>query len=188
MGLIFGSPKIQGEELRKCLDYLEEEFKTSAFHEKESKLFENVMLECSIKGMHGKELQQRISSASNRLAKAAEQIMKRREKLGNIPDAASATYFAWHRMYSAYSVYMTEESAQQAKHTKVSIPIPQKDEIERILKLTQEYVKYKAEAAKEHYKLLKRLKLSDEETQELLNNALIAILAENWQPKESKGT
>ena len=185
MGFLFGQAKIQSDERQKCLAYLAEEFKISAFHEKENQLFADVMLDCSVKGMHGKELQQRISSASNRLAKASEHIMKRRAKLQNIPDVALSTYSAWHKMYSAYSVYMAEEAAQQAKHAKVLIPIPQKDEIEKIRKLIQEYEKYKAESAKEHYKLLKWLKLSEEETEELLNNAAASIAEENWQPKKS---
>ncbi len=188
MGFLFGEPKTQGDERQRCLSYLEEEFKISAFHEKESQLFENVMLECSLKGMHGKEFQERISSASNRLARAAEETLKRRAKLKDIPSAASSTYSAWHRMYSAYSAWMTEQAAQQAKHAKVLIPIPQKDEIERISRLIQAYEKYKAEAAKEHYELLKRLKLSEEETEELLHNAAASIAQDNWQPRKSEKT
>jgi hypothetical protein len=188
MGFLFGQPKIQGDERQKCLNYLEEELKISAFHEKESQLLENVMLECSLKGMHGKELQERISSASTRLAKAAEQIVKRRAKLGNIPDTALATYSAWNRMYSACSVWITEQAAQEMKHAKVLMPSTSKEETERMLELFQEYQKYKLEAAKEHHKLLKRLKLSDEETQELLNNAAASIAQENWQPSKSEKT
>ncbi len=159
MGFLFGQPKIQGDERQKCLAYLKEEFKISALDERERQLFQNAILECSLEakheGMYGKELDERMSGASNRLAKAAEQIMKRRAKFVDVPDVALPTCSAWQRVYSAYSAWATEQPPQP--------------------ELFQQYEKYKAEAAREHYKLLKRLKLSDDEAQELFNYALAEL-------------
>ncbi|MBA7575527.1 MAG: hypothetical protein GH159_01150 [Dehalococcoidia bacterium] len=178
---------MQDDERRRCLAYLEEEFKIAAFDLKAREAFENAMVQSATKlnasQINSQEFQKEISQAVSRLDVAAKETVRRRDKMTRVPNIALATYSAWHRMYLAYSAWTAVKTAQEAKSARVSIPIVSKNEIDRTIKLFQEYEKCKIEAAKGHHKLLKRLKLSDEETQELFNNALAAIEAENWQPK-----
>lgn len=187
MGFLFGEPKIQSDERQKCLVYLEEEFKIAAFDQKEREAFENAMVESATKlkasQITSREFQKEISQATLRLAVAAKETVRRRDKMTPVPNAASPTYSAWQRTYLAYSAWAAEQATQETKHAKVLIPSVSKEGTERILQLFQEYQKCKVEAAKEHHKLLKRLKLIKEETQELLNNAAGAIAKENWQPE-----
>ncbi len=178
---------MQDDERRQCLAYLEEEFKIAAFDQKAREAFENAMVEAATKlnasQISSQEFQKEISQAVSRLDVAAKETVRRRDKMTRVPNIALSTFSAWHRMYLAYSAWAAVKTAHEAKNARVSIPTVSKNEIDRTVQLFQEYEKCKVEAAKEHHKLLKRLKLSDEETQELLNNALAAIDAENWQPK-----
>jgi len=191
MGFLFGKPKIKGDERRQCLDYLEEELKIAAFDQKERKAFENAMAECAAKSnayqITSQEFQKEISQAINRLAQAARETIRRRDKMTAVPNAAFSTYSAWSGMYSAYSAWATEQAAQEAKDAKVLIPNVSRGEMKGIRDLFQEYEKYKTKAAKEHHRLLKRLGLSDKERQELLSKAA-SIEAESWQPKKSEET
>jgi hypothetical protein len=178
---------MQDDERRQCLAYLEEEFKIAAFDQKAREAFENAMVESATKlnasQISSQEFQKEISQAVLRLDVAAKETIRRRDKMTRVPNMALSTYSAWHRMYLAYSAWAAVKTAQETKSASVSIPAVSKDEIEKTIKLFQEYEKCKIKAAKEHHKLLKRLRLSDEETQGLFNNALAAIEAENWQPK-----
>jgi hypothetical protein len=187
---LFGEPKIQGDERQRCLDYLEEELKIAAFDQKGREVFENAMVESATKlnssRITSHEFDKEISQATLRLAVTAKETVRRRDKMTCVPNIALSTYSAWHRMYSAYSAWAAEQAAQAAEHAKVLIPIVSKDEIERFRKLFQEYEKYKAEAANEHKKLLKRLKPSGDETQRLLNNVSASIAEEKWQPEETE--
>ena len=95
MGFLFSEQKIQGDERRKCLEYLKEEFKIAAFDQKEGEVLVNAMAECSAKlesyQINSHEFQKEISRIMNRLAQATKEIIRRRDKMTNVPNAALAT-------------------------------------------------------------------------------------------------
>ena len=190
MGFLFGQPKIHGDERSKCLAYLEEEFKLTAFQEKEANLYNNAKVTYISAPREDAAKQMRI--AANRLARSATEILKRRGKMASIPDAAYATYFAWQLTYSDYSSWATANAVGLGGVMNFpSVDMGSLDTIaevhgEHVGKLFLQSEKSREKAMKEMKKLLKRLKLSGAEAQTLFNNASAAIEAENWQPKKSK--
>ena len=121
--------------------------------------------------------------AANRLAQSASEILRRRSQMASVPDAASATYFAWHLTYSDYSTMATPNAAAIG-----ALANGMEAHGEDIRELFLQSEKSRYEAMKEMKKLLKRIKLSGDEAQKLFSNALATIAAENWQPKETKET
>ena len=129
--------------------------------------------------------------AANRLAQSATEILRQRNKMSPIPDAASATYFAWQMTYSDYSSWATANvSGLQAIANALTSDTDTIAEVqgEHAGKLLSQSEKSREKAMKEMKNLLKRLKLSGAEAQTLFNNASAAIEAENWQPEESENT
>ena len=181
MSFLFGEPKIQGEELRKCLAYLEEEFKHTAFQEKEADLYNNALIKYGKSISTDSRAAKEACQAANRLAQSAGEILRRREQIAPIPDAASATYFAWQLTYSDYSAWATAQAAAIEAAATGMEPYG-----ERVRELLLQSEKSREKAMKEMEKLIKRLKLSGDRAQQLFNNALASVEAENWQPKKSK--
>ena len=189
MGFLFGEPKIHGDERSKYLAYLEEEFKLTAFQEKESNIYNNAKVTYISAPREDAAKQMRI--AANRLAQSATEILRQRNKMSPIPDAASATYFAWQVTYSDYSSWATAiVSGLQVIANALTSDIDTIAEVqgEHAGKLLSQSEKSREKAMKEMKNLLKRLKLSGAEAQTLFNNASAAIEAENWQPEESENT
>ena len=180
-------PRIGGEKWRKCLAYLEEEYKISAFCQTEKRLFEYILIEYTIRVNSNKitasEFQNEISRSTNRLAQSASEIMRRRARMISIPNAAYPTYSAWHKAYSAYSTWITAQANEEAEKAKVQIRLVELKSLGIIRQNLSQHEKSMSKAANEQNKLLKRLGLSEEEAQTLLENALNEIKSENWQPK-----
>ena len=181
MGFLFGEPKIQGEELHKCLAYLEEEFKLTAFQEKEADLYNNALVKYGKSISTDSHAAKEACQAANRLVQSAGEILRRREQIAPIPDAASATYFAWQLTYSDYSSWATAQAAAIEAVANGIEPIS-----ERVRELLLQSEKSREKAMKEMKKLIRRLKLSGNEAQKLFNNAIIVTKAEDWQPKKGK--
>ena len=90
MGFLFGQPKIQGEELRKCLAYLEEEWKLSAFQEKEVNIYNDARARWITSMSPDSHAVKEMRKTADRLAQAASEIIRRRGDMLSIPEAASA--------------------------------------------------------------------------------------------------
>jgi len=178
MGFLFSEPKIQGDELRKCLAYYEQELKFKVFQEKEADLYNNALIKYGRSISTDSRAAKEVRQAANRLAQSASEILERRGKMTSIPDAASAMYFAWQLTYSDYSAWATAQSAAIEAVTNGLEPHG-----ERVRELLSQSEKSRHEAENEEKKLIKRLKLSGGEVQKLFSNASAAITAENWQPE-----
>lgn len=178
MGFLFGEPKIQGDELRECLVYYEEELKLKVFQEKEADLYNNAVVKYGRSISTDSYAAKEMCRAANRLAQSASEILRRRKKMAPIPNAASAMYFAWQLTYSDYSAWATAQSAAIE-----AVASGMEPHGERVKELLSQSEKSRHEAEKEEKKLLKRLKLNSDAAQKLFNNASAAIAAENWQPE-----
>ena len=179
MGFLFGEPKIQDDELHKCLTYLEEELKLKVFQEKEADLYNSALVKYGNSISTDSQAAKEMCRAANRLAESANEILRRRGKMASILDAASAMYFAWQLTYSDYSAWATAQSAAIEAVTNSMEPHDK-----RVRQLLEQSEKSRHKAEKEERKLLKRLKLSGDEFQKLFNNASATIAAENWHPEE----
>ena len=108
MGL-FGSPKIDGEELRQCLDYIREESEVIALQSKEADIFNNAMIECgnSIKADSSatKAAAKALKTAAKRLSSAATEILKQHNEVKNVPVAASTMHSAWNTAFLSNRAY-----------------------------------------------------------------------------------
>lgn len=184
MGFPFGEQKIQGDELRRCLAYYEEEVKLTVFQEKEADLYNNALVKygnsITIDSYAAKEMCQ----AASRLAEAASEIMRRRDKMAPIPDAASAMYFAWQVAFSAYLAWATAQCAAIE-----AIASGMEPRGERVRELLEQFQKFHDRAQNEERKFLKPLKRSGiggSTLQKLLSDASAIIASENWQPEGEK--
>jgi ferredoxin len=186
MGFLFRHPKISGEKWRKCLAYLEEEYKISALYQTEKELFENALIEYTINANSNKitasEFQNEISRSTSRLAQSASEIMRRRAKMISIPNAVYPAYSAWHKAYSAFATWATAQAVEETEKVKVEIKLVELKSLGTIHQNLSRHERAMSKAVNVQNKLLKRLGLSEKDSQTLLENALNEIKGENWQP------
>lgn len=175
----FGEPRIEGDELQKCLTYLQEELKLAAFQDKEATLYKNASAKYVDAPPTDSLAPKEKCRAANRLAQAADEIVNRRGEMGPIPDAASAAYSAWQLAYSDYSAWVSAlSSAIEVIAGGIEPPVRQ------VLELASQFQKSRNIARDEGYKFLDRLGLNGNAVQKLLNEAAVAVAADSWQPKE----
>ena len=179
MGFLFGSPKIQGDELRRCSAYLEEEWKFKAFQEKEADLYNNALVKYGKSISTDSRAAKEVCQAVNRLAQSASEILRRRGEMTSIPDVAPAMYFAWQLTYSDYSTWATAQAVAIEAAVNGMEPYG-----ERVRDLLSQSEKSRHEAEKEEKKLLKRLRLNDAEARQLFGDASAAIADEDRQPED----
>ena len=177
----FGEPQIEGDERQKCLAYLQEELKLAAFQDKEATLYKNASAKYLDAPPTDSLAPKEKYRAANRLAQAADEIVKRRDKMGPIPDAASAAYSGWQLAYSDYSAWVSALSAAtEAIADGIEPPVRE------VLKLASQFQKSRYVARDEGRKFLDRLGLDGNMIQELLIDAAAAVADDDWQPKEVK--
>ncbi|MBE0449019.1 MAG: hypothetical protein IBX64_13175 [Actinobacteria bacterium] len=177
MGFLHGEPKIQDDEFRQCLAYLEEEWRLKAFQEKEADLYNNALVK------HGRSISadsvaaKEVCRAASRLTESASEILRRRSKMSPVPDAASAVYFAWQLTYLDYSSWSTAQCA--AVEAVVNGMEPCGERVGALL-AQSETSRHKAE--KEEKRLLRRLRrsgLTGDMVQKMFSDASAAVEAQN---------
>ena len=189
--------KLSDEERKKCLAYLEEEWKLRAFYAKERNIHEEAIAEAAIRlnshQITSKEFQEEICRASSRLAKATVELLTRRSDIWPVPDIAYEACVAWETAYSAYSAWATAQASHETEYGKVyGLPVARAKLVAEGISLkglrehVLQYEKCWQKAINEEKKLVKRLKLSDEERVTLLEEAENAVASGNWQPQEAK--
>lgn len=184
MGFLFGQPKIQGDELQKCLIYLEEEFKLAVFKDKGATLYTSALVKYGSPTSVDSRAFKKRCLAADRLAQAASELLRRRGKMEPIPDAASAVYSAWQLAYSDYSAWV---SALSAAFEGIAGGVePTERSTEWVLQLASQFQKSQHIAENESKKFVKRLKVSGYMVQKLFSSASAAVATENWQPKKGK--
>ena len=181
MGFLFSKPKIEGDELQKCLAYLEEEGKLVIFRGKEEDLYNNASVKYGKSVATDSHAAKEMCRAANRLVQAASEIIRRRSEMTSVPDVASAMYFAWEKSYLAYLASTTAESA--AWEAEASGMKPDYEYLRRLFIKSEDL---RRKALQEERKLAKRLKLSGDVIRRMYNNAQAAIVNENWQPQKSE--
>ena len=104
MGL-FGGPKIDGSELQECLACFEAETRVIAFQTKEADLYNDTMVKYGNSIMENTLAANEACKAAKRLSQAATEILRRHEKIKNVPIAASAMHFAWYATFLANAAW-----------------------------------------------------------------------------------
>jgi tetratricopeptide (TPR) repeat protein len=183
----FGSQKIDGIELQECLSYFEALNKVLAFQDKETDLFNNAMIEYgnSIEDHPGARVANDMKRAINRLEQAATEIIKRHEKIRNVPNAASTMHSAWLESFSANALWASAmvEAIESSPYALLDMASGMTPQIEYAEQLAREHQKRFGRAQDEYEKLLNRMKVSEEVKDTITAHATTIDDTDAWEPK-----
>lgn len=184
MGL-FGSSKIDGKELQECLAYFEAENQVLAFQVKEADLFNNAMVEYGNSIMETPAAAWYMKKATKRLSQAATEILKRHEKIKNVPVEASSMHSAWHKAFLANAAWASAmvKAIESNIFALLAMAEGMNPQIEYAQQLAEEYHKAYRNAEAEYEKLLKRLKIGEEDKAKIATRATTIDATDDWKPK-----
>jgi|GEM_PF-1250409 hypothetical protein len=180
MGL-FGSSKIDSDELQQCLAYWEAQNKVTAFQTKEADLYNNAMVK------YGNSISQNPSAASeackaaDRLSQAATEVLRRHNEIKNIPAAALAVHSAWRATFFANEAWTYATAAAIEAMSRGMSP-----NTAYVQQLVKEYQKAWRRAQDEDKKFIKRLRVNEEDIRRI-TRATMPDVADDWQPQPSDG-
>jgi len=178
MGL-FGSPKIDGNELQQCLACFEAETKVIAFQTKEADLYNNAMVKYSNSIMENPSAAMEAYKAAKRLSQAATEILRRHGEIKDVPDAASLMHFAWHATFLANAAWASATAMAIESMAKGMSP-----NTVYVQQLVEEYQKAWKRADDEDKKFLKRLKVNAEDIAKIITRATSAA-KDDWVPQQT---
>jgi hypothetical protein len=177
MGL-FGSPKIDGPELQECLTYFEAQTKVVTFQTKEADLYNNALVK------YGNSITQNPSAASEackaakRLSQAATEILRRHEKIENIPAPASAMHHSWYTTFQANLAWAS--ATHKAIEAMAEGMSPNTGHIQQ---LVEQYQKSWRKADEEDKKFVKRLNVGSDVLARIVARATSPEVAnDDWRP------
>lgn len=178
MGL-FGSPKIEGSELQECLACFEAETRVIAFQTKEADLYNDAMVKYGNSVMDNPLAANEACKAARRLSQAGTEILRRHEKIQNVPTAASTMHFAWHATLLANAAWASATAA--AIEAMAEGMNPNTMYVQQLAKENQEAWR---RAQDEDKKFLKRLKVSAEDIAKIVSRVnTIDAARDGWEPK-----
>ncbi|APV44076.1 hypothetical protein Dform_00721 [Dehalogenimonas formicexedens] len=184
MGL-FDRNKIQGDELLTYIDYIGDEWILRAFQEKGAEVYTAAAAEFD-PGAAAKNpaAYENIYVAANQLAQSAAELLRRKDALKSVPDKATSNYFAWH---AAYSDYLSWANAQAdylgAKFMGATANEAASSEGPTLKDLQAKSEESRAAAEAEEQRLLKKLKLTPGDIDQLRDRASNAIAQDKWKPR-----
>ncbi|MBA7582159.1 hypothetical protein ES708_24079 [subsurface metagenome] len=185
MGFFSREPAIEGDERQECLAYYEEEKKLRLLYERVEQLFdktvgkyENELFQARKAGRDFMSSLEKIGEVTEHISQAATEIVKRKKEMGVAPSAASAMASAWEAAYLDYEA-LRNPSNIVAGSDIVKVEAKR----ERTKELFTKFAKSLRRAWKEEKEFLKRLKLSGDEGQSILNDASRATAADEWLQK-----
>lgn len=169
--------KIDSSLLRECSDYLSEACRITAFHSRETELYDRALFQYGKQVGNDPKAAMEIQKAMDRLSQAAREALRRHEEIDQIPILASPMHHAWWYMLRAFSTWTsTRNKAITAERNGVVV------EQTSIEKLMNEYRKAWIKAENEEKRLFKYLKLSNGDITKIAQQAENAVSAENWNP------
>ncbi len=177
MGL-FSSPRIEGEDLKRCLDYLESEVKVIAFQTRETDLFNSTMTQYVSSIRQNPTAAEEVYKAANRFVQASREVLRRHHEIKDIPEAATKARSVWRAALNATAMWAIT-SAEEIAGTITGMP-PDWGYVQRLI---DDYKRARRRAQAEDKSFIKRLELSAEDIA-----AIIARAAKddsvygNWQP------
>ena len=174
-------PKIEGEEREGCLAYTRSVMKVSAFWDRESTLFNNMLVKYLDSITENPFAASEVCKAANRLVQAAKEVIHRHEAIQPIPEAALIMHYA----YSALFLNLKDwaESTLAAMETLADGMTPQYEYVQHLMDKRESAWH---EARDEEEKLLKQLGLTASEIEAILrqvHSSLDAAKDDSWQPE-----
>ena len=171
------SAKIDGNQLRECLDCLEKSCRIAAFQAKETDSYNDVLVKYSNSIPDDPRYIIEIKKATNRLAQAAKEALWRHDDIDQIPVPASSMHYAWWATLRAHSAWASakNKAITAGEHGKGI-------ETASIEKLMREYQKAWIKVEEEEKRFLKQLKLNTDGVSKIIASAEEAVAAEQWEP------
>ncbi len=178
MGL-FGSPKIDGSQLRECLAYFEAQTRVVTFQTKEAELYNDAMVKYGNSITQNPLAASEACKAAKRLSQAATEVLRRHEKIENVPVAAAAMHHAWYVTFYANVAWASATSRAIESMAEGMNP-----NTAYVQQLVGQYQRAWRRADDEDKKFLKRLKVSAEEIAKIVARATSPDMAgDDWRPQ-----
>lgn len=169
---------IQDEERRRSIAHYEMELAINALQEREEHAFEETWHQYGELAGSDPTVANVVERAADRLVSAAEELIRRSEGLRPVPFPTARLHTALHRVRSDWRVW-AEATASAVRAT-----VEGGDVDWASVRTAQEEVpKSRGKADSEEKKFLKRLNISPELRQNLLNEARANIEADRWVPR-----
>ncbi|MFC2063414.1 hypothetical protein ACFLS8_05700 [Chloroflexota bacterium] len=174
----FGDPKIDGYELKQCLDCFEAETNITAFQTKEADFYNDVMVKYSNSIMEDPSAAREASKAAKRLSQAATEIIRRHDEIKSVPSAASEMHYAWHVTFLANAAWASATAATMDAMANGLDP-----NLVYVAQLMEQYQTAWSRTQNEDKKFVKRLKVSSEEIERIIMRVNTEVAADdNWKP------
>lgn len=185
-------PTMTNEERRECLDYYTEEKKLRLLYESVDQLFDKKMGEYEDAYFKARKewrrygwdedrdpmsIMDKISDVYEYSSHAATEIVNRKKAMRPAPLAASAMCSAWFCAYLDYAALRHAPIVAGSDAVEVRLRQAKTKE------LFANYKKSMQKAWKEEREFRKRIKLSSDEHQNIVNHATIAVEADEWLRK-----
>jgi hypothetical protein len=183
MGL-FNRNKIQGDELLTYIDYVGEEWTLRAFQEKGAETYTAAAAQFD-PGAAAKNPAnyENIYVAANQLAQSAAELLRRKDALKSVPDKATSNYFAWQTAYSDYLNWANAQAGYLGAKLSAAAAEDSAEEGPSLKDLQIKSEESRASAEVEEQKLLKQLKLTPADIDQLRDRAAAAVNQDKWKPR-----
>jgi len=169
--------KIDSNQLRECLHYLEESCQIAAFQAKEADLYNEALVKYDNSVTDDSNATAETRRATDRLAQAARKTLERHESIDHVPTPASSMHYAWWATLRSYSAWASAKN-KAITADKHGIVI----ETASIEKLMKEYQKAWIKAEKEENRFCKHLKINTDDVSRIVTRAKNAVSTEKWEP------
>lgn len=181
---IFDRNKIQGDELLTYIDYLGDEWTLRAFQEKGAEVYTAAAAEFD-PGAAAKNPAnyENIYIAANQLAQSAAELLRRKDALKSVPDKATSNYFAWQTAYSDYLAWANAQVGYLAGKLTGAVAEEGTSEGPSLKELQTKSEESRASAEAEEKKLLKQLRLTPADIDQLRDRATTATSQDKWKPR-----
>ena len=171
--------EITSHERQECLAYYEAEVGVTTFQSKEADLF-NEVVDTHIDILTEDPAAAReVSIAARRLVQAAKEIIRRRDDIQPIPQAAFSMHWAWYITSIAYAAW-----AQATLSTMEALANGQTPQY-YVRHLVEEHEIVWRKAQKDEKKFLKQLRIPAGEIDQIVERSIEAAEMDHWQPDES---
>jgi hypothetical protein len=176
MGLL-GTAEITGAERLQCLDYYEAEVRVTAFQTKEADLFNEALATYSDAITTDPAAAGEVRAAAQRLIQAANEIIRRRDEIQSIPEAAFSMHWTWHVTSVAYAAW-----AQATLSAMEALANGMTPYYSYLRHLTIEHETAWHKAQREEKKFLKLLRMPAREVDKVIDRSMETAENDDWQP------
>jgi hypothetical protein len=177
MGLL-GGTEITGGERQRSLAYYEAEVGVTAFQTKEADLFNEVLAQHDEAIAKDPAAAREACAAGHRLVQAAREIVRRRNKIQPVPEAAFSLHWAWYITTLTYAAWA--QATLSAMKALVNSGTPHYKYVQH---LAGEHETALRKAQKEEKKFLKRLRIPADDIQTIEDRSMEAAETDGWKPE-----